>query len=90
MRGCGPLLSSHMYTHGNVEPSGSGEQLIMDDANPDDDDPLAEVRRIRMEFGARFDFDPQRISEYVRWRERTSGRPVVDLSRPKEKKLADK
>ncbi|MEP7247113.1 MAG: hypothetical protein ABI885_25985 [Gammaproteobacteria bacterium] len=62
----------------------------MDDEYLEDDDPLAEVRRLRMERGARFGFDLKRMSEYARWRQYTRGRPVVDLSRPKEKKPVEK
>ena len=50
------------------------------EANVNENPIVAEVRRIRRELAARFDFDVKAIAEDARRRDRESGRPVVSRS----------
>lgn len=46
-------------------------------------DPIVtEVRRVREEYARRFNYDLWAIFEDLKQREQTTGRPVVDRSRP--------
>jgi hypothetical protein len=58
---------------------------MIDYDKPDDDPIVAEVRRVREELAARFNYDLRAICEDARRREATSGRRYVSLPprRPK-------
>lgn len=60
----------------------------MNPTNPNDDEIILEVRAIREELAARFDYDLDRIYEYMKEREKSSPGPFIEPA-PKRVPVAD-